>query len=859
MLDAFKRASKPAQEQAEKLQGLINIAREERGALSAMLKQIETHTKTLSQSEKSLQQVNEGASGATSKLEELSGKLSAIEGKTRGLENVDGRVKSLVDSVGQAEQTSQKLLAPDGELTKHRQALSRLSKQTIEVTANFDALKKERTTLDAARDGLRQAQSEMKVSADKTVALKGDFDKIRALASRLQQEHNRMKKSLRTSQEDATNTTEAVRDVEKKLRPLAELNEFSKTTEERLTTLNTLAEHVMKKIKVLENQKHTVEHAVVESNRLSEMVWNMDVQIGKLNEATQQAEQADETLNRIEQVSTEISTQLEQAQITKEGFTSDLVKLQKGRVDLSEFVKSHTERLVIERKEFDAFDRRVQALQNTMGGLERGVDALSVREKTVTAMGEKAEALGKQLGSLSGRVEELEGRGEGLTALEQRLDQAEELGRAVGKQHETLLHGRKELDALRKELDEFYRTRAEVAKSREQIGADRTAFEGFLQRVDDFRRHIPELDSRMDAISEKLSVVDEGMQKAATLVAIADDLDNQMTRIAAHQQLLEKINTRLNSLNSLSVSVDKRLEEQIARRQEAEALKNQCEGLGVQIGDAQQKMQEVTGLQQKLMPLFTQVASLKTQTDKVAATFKESQHDAAELAAQEVRMAELADRSREVATAVDERLKQVQGVSEELGRAAGIKDELAEELGRVQARQRDVTTHVKTSEEQLVRVDQQLAQLNQRHSQLSFADKKIATFEERLSDLKTLSENVERQIQMLATREAFVGSVKKSVDEVHQISQRSRADLQHVVDHRTQVDALGAQFEAALKSVGKTEERMAVIEGRKKLVDEVQLKTNLIVNVLEDVRVNLEMLTEQRAVVDHVVESMARG
>ena len=448
--------------------------------------------------------------------------------------------------------------------------------------------------------------------------------------------------------------------------------------------------------------------------------------------------------------------------------------------------------------------------------------------------------------------------GEGLTALEQRLDQAEELGRAVGKQHETLLHGRKELDALRKELDEFYRTQAEVAKSREQIGADRTAFQGFLQRVDEFRRHILELDSRMDAISEKLSIVDEGMQKAATLVAIADDLDNQMTRIAAHQQLLEKINTRLNSLNSLSVSVDKRLEEQIARRQEAEALKNQCDGLGVQIGDAQQKMQEVTGLQQKLMPLFTQVASLKTQTDKVAATFKESQHDAAELAAQEVRMTELADRSREVATAVDERLKQVQGVSEELGRAAGIKDELAEELGRVQARQRDVTTHVKTSEEQLVRVDQQLEQLNQRHSQLSFADKKIATFEERLSDLKTLSDNVERQIQTLATREAFVGSVKKSVDEVHQISQRSRADLQHVVDHRTQVDALGAQFEAALKSVGKTEERMAVIEGRKKLVDEVQLETNLIVNVLEDVRVNLEILTEQRAVVDHVVESMAR-
>jgi hypothetical protein len=77
------------------------------------------------------------------------------------------------------------------------------------------------------------------------------------------------------------------------------------------------------------------------------------------------------------------------------------------------------------------------------------------------------------------------------------------------------------------------------------------------------------------------------------------------------------------------------------------------------------------------------------------------------------------------------------------------------------------------------------------------------------------------------------------------------------VDHRTQVDAVRKQLDNALKSVGETEERMAALETRKKLVDEVQLKTNVIVNVLQDVRVNLEMLGEQRAVVDHVVESMA--
>ena len=100
----------------------------------------------------------------------------------------------------------------------------------------------------------------------------------------MSQEHGKLKEGLRETREDANTTTDAVKDVEKKLIPLATLNELSISTEERLAALNALAEHVSQKIRVLDNQKHTVEHAVVESSRLNEMVWNMDVQIAKLNE-----------------------------------------------------------------------------------------------------------------------------------------------------------------------------------------------------------------------------------------------------------------------------------------------------------------------------------------------------------------------------------------------------------------------------------------------------------------------------------------------------------------------------------------------------------------------------------------------
>jgi hypothetical protein len=42
------------------------------------------------------------------------------------------------------------------------------------------------------------------------------------------------------------------------------------------------------------------------------------------------------------------------------------------------------------------------------------------------------------------------------------------------------------------------------------------------------------------------------------------------------------------------------------------------------------------------------------------------------------------------------------------------------------------------------------------------------------------------------------------------------------------------------------------------MVEEVQTRANAITNMLDDINVNLEMLGEQRAVIDHVGEKLAR-
>ena len=862
MLDAFKKRGagddgKSAKAQVAELQELIGKAREERAALSTMLTQVELQGSKLTTVGRSLQEVNDRAGGIAGKMDAITKRLSTLEARSTGLEEVGSRIETLRGGVGKAEETARNLLAPDGELQKHRHEVQQLSAQASQNVALLDAMKKEQSTLDELRERLHVAQREVGDSASKTASLKTDFDRLRGLTGQLTQDHARLKDSLRESREQATATTEAVKDVEQKLGPLAEMNELSTNTEARLATLNSLAEHVLQKVRVLDNQKHTVEHAVVESNRLNEMVWNMDVQVAKLNEGARQAAEIEETVGRIEALVNDGVARLDQATKSKESFTRELDQLEHGRAELTDFVRGYFERLTVGRRELDSFDHRVTAIQSVLGGTQETINGLLEKENDLAVVDQRTTGLEKRVTSLTSQTEDLQKKQNDLETLRDRLAQVDELTKRTSQQFEVLERSREDLEGLRMQIQEFYKTHAAVSKTVEMLATDKKEFEGFLERTDEFRRQIPVLDSKMDAITAKLSVVEDGTQKAATLVAVAEDLDRQMTRIAGHQQLVEKIEVRLSTLNTLSAGVERQMQEQLGRRVEVESLKSVCDGLAIQVTDARQRVDGIGATQQKLLPLTTQVAELKNQVGKTQAAFREMQRDDAALTAQEQRLAELMDQSRVVAMDVEARVKQVQELTTALSTGSAMKDELSDELARVQGRQRDVTGQTRISEDQLKRIEQQMRQIDQRRAQIAFADKKLAAFEGRLGDLSTMSDDVERKIQAVEARQAFVGAVKEEVEEVQQISARSKADLQYVVEHRSEVDTLRTRVEEALTGIVETEERIGVIEARRKVVDDVQRKTNIIVHVLEDVRVNLEMVSEQKAVIDHVVENVA--
>ena len=121
-----------------------------------------------------------------------------------------------------------------------------------------------------------------------------------------------------------------------------------------------------------------------------------------------------------------------------------------------------------------------------------------------------------------------------------------------------------------------------------------------------------------------------------------------------------------------------------------------------------------------------------------------------------------------------------------------------------------------------------------------------------------MSEESERRIQALAAREEVVESVRKEVEGVFEVSAKSKADLEFVEEHRADVLQLKTRVDELVASIRDTETRLADINAKKRLVDEVQLKVGVITNLLEDVRVNMESVGEQRAVLDHVMENLTK-
>jgi chromosome segregation ATPase len=858
MLDTiFKNGSERKQAQDD-LRTLIEQAREERAGLAAMLQQVNSASPTLTRTSRTLDDLRIKADEVTRRCEKLGKVVGTYEECTNNFEQLERRMNGLLAQVAEAKRTSDAMIAADGGLQQMRQAADEMSTRTRDAHATLEELQREGDKLEALRDRLRNATTEMGQSVGGAVALKGELEDLRRAEAELRLEMQGIRKSAGDARGDSEAARGAVADVEARLDSLAQLQELSKSTEQRLASLNALAEHVAHKGKALEAQKLAIERAVVEAAQLNEMVWNMDAQIAKLEAGGDRIQRTEETVARMEQLAKTSADQLAAATASRDDFVRESQRLEAESRSLSEAMKATLERLSFDKKEVDAFDERLKALAKAVGDTEARVQGVLTKDKDIVAMQREAESLARSFTTLTANADELARKQSLLDALGSQLAQVDTLAKRTAAQHENLLQSQKDVEAARGELAEFHRAHAEAAQLRDKLAVDRAALDAFGERTTTMLSRTPELQARLDEVLGKMALVEKGSDAAARLGQMSTELDAQVSRVGARLQFVEKLEARVNGLHAVSADVEQKLAAQLARRAEMESLQNLCDTLFTQVADAQQKLDGVAALQGRVLPLASQVATLQQTLERAQQLVDAIRIDEAVVHEQQARLAAFVEQGKALAAETTERLGQVRSVSADLARATSLKEEVLAELARVQTTQLEAVSQTDAAEEQIQRAEMLAKQLEQRVVQLMHSGENVAALEGRLGELDRNAEAVERKIQSLADQDATVQAVKAEVDNIRQISGRSRADLQYVTEHRGDVADLRAKVEDLIGRLDDTDGKIVLIESRRKVVEEVQSRAEGITHMLDDIHVNLEMLSEQRAVIDDVGEKVAR-
>ncbi|MGC4084768.1 MAG: hypothetical protein QM736_22315 [Vicinamibacterales bacterium] len=448
MLDAIKNLaggkSKRLDEQLDALEAALSRAQAEKVAITAMQQSLTARWAKLAPMAKSLEQVHEKAAAVSSRLDTIATRLERIDDRTKELSELDARIQALRDAATHAEESTQKALGPDGELHRHRELLQQLASQALQTQDSLDSLRREQATLDDVRGQLKATDTDIKQSIEQTGTVKAELDQLRGATTVLTQELAKGRDSSREARDYATEALTTIREVEKKLGPIAKLQEISQSTEQRLASLNALSEHVSQKIKALDNQQTVVEHAVVQANRVSEMVWAMDAQIAKITEGMKQVNQVNEAIARIESLNAETGQQLDRAERLRQDVERDTAGLKREADAVLSAVRSHVDTLGIRKHEFDAFDGRLQVLQHAVGDAETRMRTLSERDRHLADVSERADNLFKRFDTLFTRAEELAEKQAQLETLRDRLAHVDDLARKTTAQMESLAVSRKE-------------------------------------------------------------------------------------------------------------------------------------------------------------------------------------------------------------------------------------------------------------------------------------------------------------------------------------------------------------------------------------------------------------------------------
>ena len=162
------------------------------------------------------------------------------------------------------------------------------------------------------------------------------------------------------------------------------------------------------------------------------------------------------------------------------------------------------------------------------------------------------------------------------------------------------------------------------------------------------------------------------------------------------------------------------------------------------------------------------------------------------------------------------------------------------------------------AEEQSDQIGQRADLLEARAGSLRFAEKRITHFEEKLAELDTVEQELERSIETLLARQEGVGQVRNDVQELFAATEKTLADVRAISAARDEVQSAAEVLEEVRAKAEVMTEALENIDVRQQQIAQSEVRLERADALLREIRSSLESMTSQRAVVDRVLATSGR-
>jgi len=119
-------------------------------------------------------------------------------------------------------------------------------------------------------------------------------------------------------------------------------------------------------------------------------------------------------------------------------------------------------------------------------------------------------------------------------------------------------------------------------------------------------------------------------------------------------------------------------------------------------------------------------------------------------------------------------------------------------------------------------------------------------------------ERVVREAQRAESRGAAVDQLRQQMDSIFAACERARSDAGAVLEARADLSDTRERLEALLSQASALDQRYRGLEARRESLDDVEQRLDSLKDVMGDVQLNLESFKEEKAIIDHVSEKVAR-